>query len=265
MYIALLPSISTFFGVAIDELFAIPEEVQFERIENMYWHERRIPEETFKQSISFLQAQIAKDAKNIRAYENLAYLFNHRAASDHAEASEYAKRVLELNPNHKPGWIAFQEANNAACGDEWYDNHFTVIQYCKEILDKYPENYRALYTIIENLLADNRFDDAVPYIKKIGEVAPESDQMLFYSGDVAYGHGDVETAKGLWNNAVEQYSHRWQAYCRRADRLKKIGFVQEAIADYEKCIAMQEKPRITDGLYSLAQLWLVVQHRHYYY
>ena len=252
--ISLLPQIATFFGVAIDELFIIPEEEQFERIENMYWRERRIPQETFAQAVRFLQAQIAKDGKNIRAYPNLAYLYNHRAASDHAAASEYAKRVIELDPNHKPGWVAYQEANNAVCGDEWYDNHFEVIEYCKEILKKYPENYRALYTIIENLLADNRFDDAVPYIQKIGEVAPESQQMLVYSGDVAYGRGNLEEAKCLWNRAVEEYAERWQAYCDRADRMKKLGYIHEAIADYEKCMEIQEKPRLTDALYSLAQM-----------
>lgn len=252
--ITLLPAIATFFGVAIDELFAIPEEEQFERIENMFYRERRIPQETFSQSVRFLQEQIAKDAKNIRAYEDLAYLYNHRAQSDHAEASEYAKCVIELDPDRKGGWVAYQEANNALCGDEWYDNHFTVIEYCKEILEKYPENYRALYTIIENLLGDNRFDDVVTYIEMLGKVVPESYQMLMYMGDVAYGHGDLAEAKRLWNESVETHPDTWQAYCSRADRMKKLGFVQEAIVDYEKCVEMQEKPRIIDGLFSLAQV-----------
>ncbi|MCR5753945.1 MAG: hypothetical protein K6G30_03890, partial [Acetatifactor sp.] len=49
--ISLLPGISTYFGVAIDELFAIPEEKQYDRIENMFWRERRIPRETFESSV----------------------------------------------------------------------------------------------------------------------------------------------------------------------------------------------------------------------
>ena len=54
--IALLPGLSAFFGVSIDELFALPEEQQFERIENMFYHERRIAPETFDASVRFLQA-----------------------------------------------------------------------------------------------------------------------------------------------------------------------------------------------------------------
>ena len=251
--ITLLPSIATYFGVSIDELFALPEETQYERIENMFFHERRIHPETFAQSVRFLNDQIAKDADNARAYEDLAYLYNHRAASDHTEASEYAKRVLELDPENKGGWVAFLEANNGVCGDEWYDNHFTVIQYFKAFLEKNPKNFRGLYAVIENLLADGRFDEAMPYIEEIGQVKDNS-QMLIYSGDVAFGHGDIEKARALWNQAVETYPNEWQAYCRRADRLKKLSLIEEAIADYETCIEMQSAPHITDGLYSLAQV-----------
>lgn len=251
--ITLLPEIATYFGVVIDELFALPEEVQYERIENMFFNERRIHPETFAQSVRFLNDQIAKDANNVRAYEDLAYLYNHRAASDHAEASAYAKRVLELEPDSKGGWVAFLEANNGACGDEWYDNHFTVIQYFKEFLEKNPKNFQGLYAIIENLLKDGRYDEAVPYIKEIGEVHPNN-QALMYSGDVAFGHGEIEQAKELWNQAVETYPDEWQAYCSRADRFKKLGLIEEAIADYEKCVEMQDAPHIIDGLYSLAQV-----------
>lgn len=41
--IGLLPGIAVFFGVTIDELFQLSDEAEFERIENMFWHERRIP------------------------------------------------------------------------------------------------------------------------------------------------------------------------------------------------------------------------------
>lgn len=252
--IALLPEIATYFGVAIDELFALPEEAQFTRIENMYYRERRISEETFAQSVRFLNEQVAKNANNVRAYENLALLYNHRAASDHADAAEYAKRVLELDPDNKNGWVAFLEANNGVCGDEWYDNHFTVIQYFKDFLVKNPKNFLGLYALIENLLADGRYDEAVPYIKELGEIR-DNYQMLLYSGDVAFGHGEIEKAKALWNQAVETHPTEWQAYCSRADRLKKLSLIQEAIADYEKCVEMQSAPHITDGLYSLAQVY----------
>jgi len=251
--ITLLPGIATYLGVSIDELFTLPEESQYERIENMFFHERNIHPETFEQSVHFLNDQIVKNANNARAYEDLAYLYNHRASSDHATASEYAKKVLALNPDSKGGWVAFLEANNGVCGDEWYDNHFTVIQYFKEFLERNPKNFQGLYAIIENLLADGRYDEAMPYIKELGDIQ-DNHQALMYFGDVAFGHGDIEKAKTLWNQAVETHPSEWQAYCNRADRFKKLGLIKEAIADYEKCVEMQSTPHITDGLYSLAQI-----------
>ena len=38
--ISLLPELSVFFGVSIDELFGLTEEKEYERIQNMIWDER---------------------------------------------------------------------------------------------------------------------------------------------------------------------------------------------------------------------------------
>ncbi len=251
--IALLPGIAVFFGVTIDELFQLSNEAEFERIENMFWHERRIAPETFDHCVRFLEGVLKSDPKNVRAYCCLAYLYNHRAASDHDMASEYAKKALELAPDDKGGWVAFLEANNGVCGDEWYDNHFEVIEYFREFLKKNPGNYRGLYAIIENLLDDDRFDEAVPYIRQI-RTAANTGQYEVYMGDVMFGKGDPEKALEYWNAAVEHFPDRWQSYCDRADGLKKLGRYEEALADYEKCFEMQEPPRITDGLHSMAQV-----------
>ena len=251
--IALLPGIAVFFGVTIDELFQLSDEAEFERIENMFWHERRIAPETFDHCVRFLEGVLKSDPKNVRACCCLAYLYNHRAASDHDMASEYAKKALELAPYYKGGWVAFLEANNGVCGDEWYDNHFEVIEYFREFLKKNPGNYRGLYAIIENLLDDDRFEEAVPYIQQI-RTAAKTGQYEVYMGDVMFGRGDPEKALEYWNAAVEHFPDRWQSYCDRADGLKKLGRYEEALADYEKCFEMQEPPRITDGLHSMAQV-----------
>ena len=251
--ISLLPAIAAYFGIAIDELFQIPNESRFEQIENMMLREGRIPQETFQQATAFLNDILLDDPKNARAYTNLAYLYNHRALGDHRLASEYAKKALELEPEEKAGKVAFLEANNGVCGDEWYDNHFEVIQYFKEFLQKNPGNYNGLYAIIVNLLADGRCDEAVPYIQELQKIR-DNYQPIIFLGDVAMGKGDREEAIRLWNQAVEKSPNAWQVYCERADRMKKLGMTKEAMADYERCFSMQNPPRITDGLYSLAQM-----------
>lgn len=252
--IALLPEIAIYFGVSIDDLFQFSHKAQFERIDNMLWNENRIKHENFKQAVAFLEGVIREEPGNVTAYEYLADLYNHRAKSDHEKASEYAKIVLERNPDSKRGWVAFLEANNGVCGDEWYDNHFEVIAYFDNFLKKNPKNFQGLYAIIENLLADGRYEDAVPYIKDLQEIKDDH-QAYMYLGDVAFGNGDHVTARKQWDLAVEKSPKAWQAYCSRADRYKKIGLVQEAIEDYEKSFEIQSSPRLTDGLYSLVQIY----------
>lgn len=251
--ITLLPNIAVFFGITIDELFHIPNEKEFERIENMFWHERRINPETFSQSVRFLENVLQDDPKNIRAYTCLACLYNHRAQSDHETASEYAKKVLETDPDNKTGWTAFLEANNGICGDEWLDNHFGVINYFKEFLKINPDNTLGLYGLIENLLDDKRYDEAVPYIERIRTVA-KNYQYEIYMGDVMLGKGSPQEAIEHWNAAVTQYPEIWQTYCCRADRFRILGRYEEALADYEKCFSIQKPPRLTDGLHSMAQI-----------
>ena len=196
--IALLPDLAVFFGVTIDELFQMSYEAEFERMENMFWHERRIPAETFGHCVRFLERAVQSDPKNVRAYSCLAELYNHRAGSDHELAGEYAKKVLELDPEEKRGWVAYLEANNGVCGDEWYDNHFEVIEYFKEFLIKNPGNYRGLYAVIENMLDDERYDEAVPYIEQM-RTAANTHQYDTYMGDVMFGKGNTEKALEYWN------------------------------------------------------------------
>ncbi len=251
--ITLLPAIAVYFGVSIDELFQLPDESRFERIENMMQRESRIAPETFHQAVGFLKDILVEQPDNVRACTDLADLYNHRAAGDRRMAAEYARRAIELAPEEKPGWVAYQEASGAVCGDEWYDNHFEAIEYFKEFLRKNPENFPGLYAIIENLLADKRYDEAVPYIRDLQKIKDDY-QAVVYLGDVAMGRGEREEALRLWDQAVEKSPDKWQVYCDRADRLKKLGKVREAMADYEHCFEMQQKPRLTDGLYSLAQM-----------
>lgn len=74
--------------------------------------------------IRFLEGVLQDDSRNIRANSCLACLYNHRSKSDHETASEYVKKVLDLNMEEKAGWVAFLEANIGVCSDEWYDNHW---------------------------------------------------------------------------------------------------------------------------------------------
>jgi len=252
--VTLLPRIAVYFGVSIDELFRLPDEVQMERIENALQRDAYIDIPTFDHYCALLQRCIDEKHEPLRAQILLASLYNHRAAADHRLAAAAAKDALERDPDSHGAWAELIEAYGGACGDEWIDNNAELIEFCKTFLSDHPDTYRALYAITENLLRDDRFDDALPYIERLSALGNPG-QCALYTGDVCCGKGDSDAAIAHWNRAVNENPATWQVWCSRADRMKKLGRFEEALSDYERSYAVQESPRLIDGLYARAQLF----------
>lgn len=253
--ITLLPRIAMYFGITIDELFKISDDEQMTRIENAIFNEQRIDDESFRHYSSFLMRRRDADPGDADSRILLAQLYNHRAYADHQLADNFAREALALSPDEHAGWSSLIEANCGLCGDEWVDNHFTLIRFAEDFYAKHPGNFSALHTAALNLLADGRIDEAEPYVRKFVEHKGREYLYNVHMGDICALRGDMETALRMWNEAVEKYPEAWQAWCDRADRMKKLGRYEEALSDYEKCFSVQKSPHISDGLYSRAQLF----------
>jgi len=253
--ITLLPRIAMYFGITIDELFRISDDDQMIRIENAVFNEQRIDDESFRHYVSFLSRRRDEKSDDVDTRILLAQLYNHRAYADHQLADAYAKEVLALSPDEHAGWSTLIEANCGLCGDEWVDNHFTLIEYTKKFLKEHPGNFNAILTTMMHLMADGRIEEAKPYIAMLKDCPGREYLYKIHIGDVTALNGDIDGALKLWNEAVSENPGTWQAWCDRADRLKKIGRYDEALSDYEKCFTVQQKPHISDGLYSRAQLF----------
>ena len=62
--IALLPDISAYFGVTIDELFSLPDDTRMERIQNMLWDDRYYDPAEVETTREFLLAKGKKEPDN---------------------------------------------------------------------------------------------------------------------------------------------------------------------------------------------------------
>ena len=251
--ITLLPRIAVYFGVTIDTLFRLSDDEQLERIENALWQANRIDEQSFRHYAEFLRRCIDENREPLRARIALAQLYNHRAECDHRMADLLAREVVEIDPESHGGWAALIEANSGACGDEWWDNSFELIEFCKNFLKSHADGYWVLYALIENMLRDKRYDEVGEYIEML-RPRQHNGQCDFYTGDVCLARGQTELAIEHWNRGVAENSDRWQAWCSRADRMKKLGYFEEALSDYLHCMEIQQAPRLTDGAHSAAQL-----------
>ena len=252
--ISLLPNLAGYFGVSIDELFEVPHAEEMERIKNMLYAQRRINPKTFDRTVEYLERRIKDEPDDAEALTAIAALYNHRAHSDHETASYYAQRAMECDmKNDNDLWDAckeYREANNAPCGDEWFDNHFGVIRYLEDFLTKRPESRSVLITLIECLLADHRYDEAKQYIGRLkGGYA-----YLSYRGKLAFEKGDRAAAQAYWEQAVAKYPLVWQAYDNLGEGYRKLGMLDKALETFELSFTVQETPRYTDGLFAKAQI-----------
>ena len=249
--IALLPKLAGFFGVSIDELFEVPRAEHMERIQNMIWDERRINPETFDRTARYLEGILKEDPKDAEALTMLAELYNHRAHSDHENASYYAERALDVDPEDgNNAWAAYLEANHAPCGDNWLDNHFSVIRFIRAFVEKHPDDRYAKIILAENLLGDHRLDEAEAAIAQM----KKDDAWLTYSAKLAFLKGDREAALQLWEKGAKDYPNRWQATDALGEGYLALGMYKEALDAFEKSFTMQTAPRYTDGLFARAQV-----------
>ena len=101
--IALLPALSVYFGVRIDDFFELSDEAQQERICNMTETEEFIPRADFDHAERYLKDRLAMDPHDSESLTTLAALYNHRAEGYHRRAEALCKRALEVAPTEKAG------------------------------------------------------------------------------------------------------------------------------------------------------------------
>lgn len=260
--ITLLPAISIYFGITIDELFAMSEESQLERIQNMLWKERVLSHEDFLYAERFLTEYVKNTPQQERAqrgkgYCLLAELYNHRANSDHEKAAEYAMLSLTYVPESKDAHCNLVEASKGAIDDWNIKNHHQLIRYYEAFTKKNPTYASGYLYLMDNLLEDHRLEEAKDALKKFKAVRPNY-LVKQYEGVIAYQEGKVEEAIRCWNQMVEDYPEEWLAWSCRGHNFAKLSCYQDAIPDLRKAIELQPKPRYTDGYEALAQIYEIL-------
>lgn len=259
--ITLLPAISIYFGITIDELFELSEKSQLERIQNMLWEERVISEEDFNYAERFLSEYTRtsnKEGKLIAdGYRLLSNLYNHRAASDHEKAAEYAKLSLSYVADNKDAHSNLVEASKGAIDDWNFKNHHKLISYYKEYTKKNPENWSGYLYLIDNLLEDYRLEEAREELEKFKKVRP-CYLVKQYEGRISYLEGKSEEAFQCWNQMVEENPTEWLSWFCRGNNYAKLARYQEAIPDLRKACELQPKPRYTDSYEAIAHIYEVL-------
>ena len=253
--IQLLPELSILLGTSIDALFSMTDDKRMERIENMLWDQRFLSREEFEAEERFLKDKCLEPDAQARATLLLAELYCKRAREYRELASPLARKALELLPDYeKAAHTALFEAEGGVFPDWNAVNHHRTIAFYQDFITRHPGQRRAYLWLLDLLIADGRCPEARKYLEKMNRLG-ESYHSDLYLGMILEKEGKPEEAAACWERMTQKDPDNWQSWFARADRLAKRCAYPEAIALYEKALALSPRPRFTDPVNAIAQLY----------
>lgn len=249
--ISMLPALSAYFGVSIDELFALSDETRMERIENMLWDVRFLNAADVENERQFLLSKAQREIKNSEPLELLALLEIHLADEHHLKAKEYALSAMERNPASSRAQTLLAHAMHGQHVD-WSQNiHNELISHYEACIKAHPDALNAYLWLIEQLLADGRIAEAHFYCDQY-EKRHQSHRIAQCRIKIAFADGDRTTAKALWEKMQKDYADNWSVQHDVGDWQARNGEYAAAKESYRRAMDLQSAPRKIDPLISLA-------------
>jgi len=261
--ITLLPKIAEVFGVSIDELFDLTVEQRFNRIENRMDLEEELPHEVFKEYEEFLKSQTDAEAHKLRATSLLAHLYWHEMDAMSKKAAKYAKDAIMLAPDKKDCQWILSQATNDAVWDWNVSNNSANIDFYKEVIanDKNkPHTSLPYYYLIDNLIADNRLEEAEKYLADFATLPSANPTMVeAYKAHIALARHDVKSADDIMETLAKNNKEDGIVLFEVAQYYAKQAKYDKAI-DYYKLSFEHEthKPRYTDAPQAISDIYKIM-------
>lgn len=240
--VSMLPELSVYFGVSMDELFGLTDEMEFDRIQNMLWDKRLLTEAELTQAERWIDAKIASGYRAADCMRLKADMYNHQAKILHEMAAESAKAALATDPECG---AAFEELNTAMggyCPDWAYRQHGKLIDYLAGFVKKHPESIRARLWLIDNLIDDRRCDEAEKAIQEL-EKSGGGFYPPLYRARLLWHKGERAEARGMMDALISEYPGEWRVHTAAGELAAMEGDYARGIAHIRASIEAQGKPR----------------------
>lgn len=251
--IGMLPEISAYFGVTIDELFAISDETRMDRIQNMLRDIRFLDPADVESAKTFLLQKAEREPGNGLPHVLLADMENHIAQCHSQQAAEYAKEALRRDHTIKGAHSCLTEAMRGSCGDWCVTNHCALIEYYKEFVALHPDYVPGYQWLLNQLLDDNRLGEAEYYLNRMAEF-DRSFRTPMFRALIALHRGNTAEVLGILDEMQKDFPEEWLMYLCIGDIMVQLGEYEQAKHYYRQYTAHQTPPRYTDSQTSMAQL-----------
>lgn len=261
--ISLLPDISVYFGVTIDELFSLTDDVKLERINNMLDRERYISNTEFNEAENFLRDIISNynnsEEDRVKATTIITWLYLHRVQEYQEKAAFYAKEGIKLAPLSSDLHKGLNNAHRVPIGDWNVMNHAERIAYYKEFIKEYPDHRTGYMWLLDALINDGCLQEARDILSKYEKVIERKNdedwRIIHYKALIELKEGYKDKANEIWNEMLNKYSNMRGPYFERAVVHSYNGEWEDAISCFEKDFELMEKPRYSDSLDAIAKIY----------
>ncbi len=250
--IALLPQISAYFGVTIDELFALSDETRMDRIQNMLWDIRFLNPADVENERQFLLEKARREPGNPDIHCMLAQLELHLAQEHKAKAQEYALEIIRREPTEP--YVGFMYLSRAMGGVN-YDPRFNLrnelISIYQAHLAKYPDSVDCYQWLISQLIADHRLEEAKRYCAEL-EKYEHGYILTVQQIKIALAEQKTEIGMKMWEQMGVDYPDNFNVWQWIGDFQTQIGAYTDAKSSYKRSISLLKPPRYNDPIIALA-------------
>ena len=250
--ISMLPDLSAYFGVSIDELFSLSDETRMERIQNMIWDVRFLNPADVDNERQFLQEKARREPQNADPLSMLAQLELHLAQEHNIRAQEYALEAIGRQC-HDCCITYLAKSMGGSRVDYRFNMHNELINHYKDIIARHPGQIGAYEYLIQQLIDDHRLSEAAHYCEILAQ-HHKGYYVTAYKIKVALAYRDLNLAKKLWEQMGAEYPDKWQVWEWIGDLQTQAEEYSAAKESYQKAIELEPVPHYVDAIISLAQV-----------
>lgn len=226
------------------------------------WYTKEIEYNEFN-SIKERLSKLYKKTKDAECLWLLSELYIHKSNSNKRDGMRYALNGLVQDYNNSGLHDNFVVCSNGIMVDFKKRNHNKIIEYYYDFIKEHPDSLISRRILIENLIDNYRFDEAIVEVKETYKIAGDKKYIIeLYEGEILFKRGYQEKAVEFWKKICERNEDNYLCYFLFAEECANFALYDIAIEYYKRSFEMQKPPRRIDSLISIFQIYEIK--RNYY-
>ena len=251
--VQMLPEIAIYFGVTIDQLFAMTPEQQLDRMENRIYAHGMFNEAEERQLEQQLLAFAEKPELTGKAQLMLTKLYNNQAEQYRMLAVAHGKEAVEKTAGDSDAVSELANAWGSYIPDWCVRNHHALIEWLSDYCRRNPENRSSIMWLLDNLIDDRRLAEARECLEKLVRL-DHSFRVPMYRYLIAQAAGDVSECEKQLRELEALADSEWCCATTLGDIYTQRQDYDKAIAWYRRGQELQPSPKYTDSAMSIAHI-----------